>query len=343
MELSLKHGEWAVVEGTHRVAGRPRLVRAAEWIASRVTRPRGGYFNAGIERSVCRAIYEAASRQTLYRFAPPPPFRLASVGRGVHADEYCFRSPFVSHLARRNEGHLRYYRRHGTRHPLLVLNPDWGRFSARVVERTLVRALLAAGFDVAVPTVPGIGRRAAPEDQRAGWAASVGGALSAIVQLVHDDVAIEAWARELGYHAVAASGIGIGGTAAAVLAATTTRFEAYVPMLAGAHPGRLWLAPRPLAGAVATRALARAGVRRRESLARLFDPVAPIRLAAPRARERCAVIGLRFDTVVRADDVRELAHHWNVAPRWLPRARVELPLCARDLARTLSRVAQRIR
>jgi hypothetical protein len=53
------------------------------------------------------------------------------------------------------------------------------------------------------------------------------------------------------------------------------------------------------------------------------------------------VIGLRFDTVVHADDVRELAYHWRIAPRWLPRARVELPLCAADLAHMLSRIVQR--
>jgi hypothetical protein len=109
-------------------------------------------------------------------------------------------------------------------------------------------------------------------------------------------------------------------------------------MLAGPHPGRLWLPPRTLARAVNRRALARTGVRQRRTLVRLFDPVAPERLPPPRRRHRCAVIGLGFDTLVPAADVRDLALHWRVAPLWLPRCHVELPICAGDLAAVLARV-----
>jgi hypothetical protein len=190
-----------------------------------------------------------------------------------------------------------------------------------------------------VPVAPGNGTRRAAEDRRRGWAHTVGAALSAIVQLVHDNVAIEAWARERGYRTVIASGLDVGGTVVAVLAATTACFDGYVPMLAGAHPGRLWLPPRPLARAVYGRALARAGLRSRRSLARLFDPVAPLRLPPPRVRRRCAIVALRADTVVLPGDVHDLAVHWGVRPQWIGGARSDLPAHAQAIAALLARLA----
>src|SRR6185295_11166365 len=130
--------------------------------------------------------------------------------------------------------------------PLVVWNHGTSA-CARLIERLFVTRLLAAGLDVAVPVAPGVGNRRDVRGLGRHWAATVGAAVSAIVQLVHDNVAIESWARGQGYRIVAVSGIGIGGTVAALLAATTARFDAYVPMLAGAHPGRLWLPPRTLA------------------------------------------------------------------------------------------------
>jgi hypothetical protein len=316
-----------------RVLRRPRLVRAAEWLLPVGARLlHGGYFSHGLERRVCRVIHRAAARGTLYGFAPPPPLtRVAAGAGGRRADEYRFRSPFVSHVEARNDAHLRHYRGEGAGRPLVLWNHGTGALRT-IHERLFVRRLLAGGIDVAVPVAPGFGCRRGPRDRRRGWAATVGGALSAIVQLVHDNVAVESWARGLGYRVVAVAGIGLGGVVAALLAATTTRFDVYVPMLAGAHPGRLWLPPRALARAVDRRALMRAGIRNGRTLARLFDPVAPVRLARPRARLRCAIVGFSGDTLVPPADVRDLAAHWRVTPTWLARAHVELPLCARDLA-----------
>lgn len=310
-----------------------------EWGRPYLARARGeGYFASGVDEGVCRALHDGARRQTLYRFAPPPPFRSGARGRRPgEGDEYSFRSPFVSHLRARNDAFIRHHG--GGRRLLVVLNAVDPTVSGRFVEHTLVAALVDAGVDVVVPTVPGTGRRRAPEDRRHGWAHTVGAALSAIVQLVHDDVAIEAWARERGYATVVTTGLGMGGTVAALLAATTTRFDAYVPMLAGAHPGRAWIPPRALARAVHARAIARAGVRCRRVLARLFDPVAPLRLPPPRAAERCAIVALRHDRVVPAPDVQDLADHWKRPVHWLPYARRELPRHARELAALVVRAA----
>lgn len=316
------------------------LVRAAEWLLPWGTRLfHGRYFRAGVERGVCRAIHHAAARGTLYRFAPPPPLALAARGRGqLGADEYRFRSPFVSHLASRNRASLRHYRSRRGAGRLVILNHGTGLFARALLERYVVRRLLAAGIDVAVPVAPGCGGRRSLHDRSLGWAATVGAALSAMVQLVHDTVAVETWARGLGYHTVVVSGVGLGGTVAAVLAATSGRFDACVPMLAGAHPGLLWLPPRTLARAVHRRALARAGVRRGRTLVRLFDPVAPRRLPRPRTARPCAVVGLAFDTLVPPADVEALAAHWGVAPLWLPRCHVELPACGGELAAIVARI-----
>jgi hypothetical protein len=339
MELILKQGRWATAERRPRAAHRPRLLRAVEWLLPwGAWLLRGGYFCDGVERGVCRAIHRAAARGTLYSFAPPPPLKLVAHGRGRWAaDEYRFRSPFVSHIAQRNQAYVRHYQCGARHRPLLIVNHGTGSFAA-LLERYFLGRLLAAGLDVAIPVAPGFYRRRGAGDHRGGWAATVGAALSAMVQLVHDNVAVESWARGRGYRTVAVSGIGLGGTVAAVLAATTARFDAAIPMLAGAHPGRLWLPPRALARAVDRRALARAGVRHARTLVRLFDPVAPVRLPRPRLREHCAVVGLRFDTLVPAADVRDLAAHWRVAPLWLSRCHVELPRCAGELVAIVTRL-----
>jgi hypothetical protein len=312
-------------------------VRALEWLIPCGARLlRGRYFRRGLDRAACRAIHRAAALGTLYGFAPPPPFTLVWPGRGrLAGDEYRFRSPFAGVPAAGDEARVRHFRRDARDapdRPLVVLNPGTGAV-AGVLARRLTGRLLAAGADVAVPLAPGRRRGGGA------WAATVGGALSAIVRLVHENVAVEAWARRLGYRTVAAAGLGLGGTVAALLAATTTRFDAYVPMLAGAHPGRLWLPPSALARAVDGRALARAGVRRGRALARLFDPVAPVLLPPPRQGERCMVVGFRYDTLVAPPDVRALAAHWRAPLRWVPRARVELPLCAAELAAVLAEAA----
>lgn len=335
MELVLRQGRWAA-EDARRRAGRPRLVRALEWALPWGARLRGGYFHAGVERAACRVIHRAARRGVLYQFAPPPPLRAVAAGGGGRVSEYRFRSPFTSHIPERNEATVRHYRCGALRRPLVIWNHGTGSF-ARLLERLFVARLLAAGVDVAVPVAPGFEGRRGMRGLGRRWAATVGSALSAIVQLVHDNVAVESWARACGYRTVAVSGIGIGGTVAAVLGATTARFDACVPMLAGAHPGRLWLPPRALARAVSRRALARAGLRRARTLVRLFDPVAPERLPPPRRRRHCAIVGLGFDTLVPAADVRGLALHWRVPPLWLPRCHVELPACAADLAAIVAR------
>jgi hypothetical protein len=253
-----------------------------------------------------------------------------------------FRSPFVSPWRERNDGCVRLHRDGAGRRPLVVVNVGGGSLAHLLLERALVAPLIAAGLDVALSLAPGAGQRRTPDDRRQGWAHTVGAALSAMVQLVHDNVAIEAWARDHGYRTVVVTGVGVGGTVAAVLAATTSRFDAYVPVLTGAHPGRLWMPPRPLARAVHAGALARAGLSSCRALARLFDPVAPNRLPPPRARHRCAVVGLRFDTMVPIDDVRDLAAHWGLAPRWIPRSSAELGRWPRELAAILARVARSV-
>ena len=319
----------------------PRLVCAVESLLPWGARFWRGYFRDGVDRGVCRAIHRSAARGTLYSFGPPPPLTLVAHARGRWAaDEYRFRSPFVSHIAARNQAYVRHYQCGARRRPLLIVNHGTGAFAA-VLERYFLERLLAAGLDVAIPVAPGFSRRRGTGDHRGGWAATVGAALSAMVQLVHDNVAIESWARARGYRTVAVSGIDLGGTVAAVLAATTARFDAVIPVLAGAHPGRLWLPPRALARAVNRRALERAGVRHARTLVRLFDPVAPARLPRPRVCERCALVGLRFDTFVPAADVRDLAVHWGVAPLWLPRRHVELPRCAGELAAIITRMTLR--
>jgi hypothetical protein len=174
------------------------------------------------------------------------------------------------------------------------------------------------------------------------WARSIGHALATIVRRVHDGVAVEAWARALGYRTVLATGIGIGGTVTALRAATTSRFDGCVPILAGTHPGRLWLPPRALARAADHAALARDDVRQPRTLLRLFDPVAPGRLPAPRKRDGCAVVGFRYDVQVPPADVQALADHWRVRPVWLERSHVELPASARTLATVVAHAAATI-
>jgi len=326
--------------GAMRVATRwPRLrIAVGRLVPWRLRLSRGGYFRDGIDRSVCRAIHRAAARGTLYSFAPPPPLTLVAHGQGQWAaDEYRFRSPFVSHIAERNQAYVRHFRCGARRRPLVIVNPGPTAFAA-VPERHFLGCLLAAGLDVAIPIAPGFRQRCGAGDHRGGWAATVGAALSAMVQLVHDNVAVEAWARGCGYRTVAVSGIELGGTVAAVLAATTARFDAAIAVLAGAHPGRLWLPPRVPGRAVNRRALERAGLRHARTLVRLFDPVAPVRLPPPRLRERCALVGLRFDTLVPAGDVRDLAVHWRVAPLWLGCSHDELPRRAGELAAIITRV-----
>jgi hypothetical protein len=217
------------------VCERPRILRALEWLLPCSARLlRGGYFRRGIERAVCRAIHLAAARGTLYRFGPPPPLTVVARGRGRWgADEYRFRSAFVSHIAERNQAYVRHYRcgaRRGGTPPIgappigtpriVILNHGTGSF-ATLLESAFIARLLAAGLDVALVAAPGFYRRRPRCDLRRQWATSVGAALSALVQLVHDDVAVEAWARRVGYRTVAVSGIGIGGTVAAVAASAS--------------------------------------------------------------------------------------------------------------------------
>lgn len=344
MRYGGKRCAWALVAEPRVEAGSPCWAGATEWLLPYMARAAGGYFAAGVAPAVCAAIHDAARRQALFRFAPPPPFRLVAPARRARAaDVYAFRSPFVSAWRERNDAVMYYFRDGAAGRPLVVLNPAEGALARVLLVRDFVRPLLAAGVDVAVPIAPGSGERRAPEDRRRGWAHSVGAALSAIAQLVHDNVAVEAWGRERGYDIIVASGVGRGGTVSAILAATTTRFDAYVTTLAGAHPGRVWAPPRALAGAVHARALARDGVRHRGALARLFDPVAPLRLPPPRVRARCTVVGLRRDPVVPALDVRELARHWEVEVRWLHRGRGEVRRYTRELAAVVAGVARRAR
>src|SRR6185369_5997876 len=112
-----------------------------------------------------------------------------------------------------------------------------------------------------------------------------------------------------------------------------------VPMLAGAHPGRLWLPPRTLARAADVMALARDDVRQARTLLRLFDPVAPARLPPPRRRGTGAVVGFRWDGIVLPAEVQALADHWHVRPVWLARRRSELPATMRALATVVAHTA----
>jgi len=342
VDRGLPSGSWTGYRPARLPVRASPLARAGAHLLPYAAAARGRYFSSGVDRALCRALHDAARARTLYRFGPPPPLRL-SAQRDAH-DAYAFRSPFASPWRARNDACAQLHREPSGRRALVVVNVVGHSLTRWVLVRTMVTALRARGLDVAVPVAPGGGSRRTPEDRRLGWAHSVGAALVALVQLVHDNVALESWARELGYGTIIVTGLGLGGTVAAVLAATTSRFDAYVPVVAGAHPGRLWMPPRPLARAVHAGALARGGLRSRRALARLFDPVAPNRLPPPRARERCLVVGLRYDPLVPVDDVRDLGTHWGVEPRWIARGGVELGRWPRELAAMIATfVARRAR
>jgi hypothetical protein len=327
-------GEWSVA-----AIARPGWVRFAERLAPVGARLFGRrHFHGGVDRVACRALHGAAARGSLYGFAPPPHFTRVTRGRGRRPiDVHRGRAPLVNGLAAVGESILQHHRGGGTRGTLVVLNRGTGLL-ADVVARRLAVALVTVGFDVGVPVARGRGDGAGDGD----WARSIGSALATIVRRVHDGIAVEAWARQLGYRTVIATGIGIGGTVTALLAATTSRFDACIPILAGAHPGRLWLPPRALARAVDHGALARDDVRHARTLLRLFDPVAPGRLPSPRRREGYAVVGFRHDAQVPPADVQALAHHWHVRPVWLDRCHVELPGCTRTLATIIAHAAASI-
>lgn len=326
--------EEAAATGT---VGRPVWVRMAEGLAPVGARLFGRrHFRGGVDRVACRAVHGAAARGALFGFAPPPHFTRIARGRGRRpVDVYRGRSALVSAVGPTGETYLRHHRGGGTRGTLVVVNRGTGLL-ADLVARRLAAALVATGFDVAIPTTA-----SADDETRDGdWARSVGSALVTIVRRVHDGAAVETWARQLGYRTVIATGVGIGGTVTALLAATTSRFDGCVPILAGAHPGRLWVAPRALARAADHAALARDDVRQIRTLLRLFDPIAPGRLPAPRQRIGCAVVGLRYDRQVPPADVQALAHHWQIRPVWLARCHVELPLCSRTLATVIAHAAR---
>jgi hypothetical protein len=290
------------------------------------------YFRSGVDRAACRAVHGAAARGSLYGFAPPPHFTPIARGRGRRpVDVYRGRAPLVSGLAGGGEMRVHHHRGSGTRGTLVVVNRGAGAFADRIACR-LARQLAGVGFDVAIPFGAG-----EPGDRE--WNRSVGTVLATIVRRVHDGAAVEAWGRQLGYRSVIATGIGLGGTATALLAATTSRFETCVPILAGAHPGRLWLPPRALARATDLAALARDDVRQARTLLRLFDPVAPSRLPPPRRRGSGAVVGFRYDSVVFPAEVQALADHWHVRPVWLARCRIELPASMRALATVVAHTA----
>jgi hypothetical protein len=307
---------------------RSAWVRSAEWLVPMGARLFGRrHFRTGVDRAACRTLYVAAARGALYAFAPPSPFTRVTRGRGRRpVDVYRGRAPMVSGLGGAGDIRLEHRRGAGGRGALVVVNRGVGA-GAEIVARRLAAHLVTIGFDVVLPGAGG----AEGADERE-WARSIAAVLGRIVRGVHEGVAIESWARQLGYRSVVATGIGLGGTVAALLAATTSRFDAVVPILAGAHPGRLWLPPRALARSIDVAALARDDVRQPRTLLRLFDVVAPGRLAPPRRREGLAVVGLRYDTHVPPSDVQALADHWRVRPVWLARAHVELPACARALA-----------
>ena len=319
---------------------RPGWVRIAERMAPLGARLFGRrHFRGGVDRVACRAVHGAAVRGSLYGFAPPPQFTRVACGRGRRpVDIYRGRAPLVNGLAATGETILRHYCGGGTRATLVVLSRGTGLL-ADVVAHRLAAALVATGFDVAVPGSGAPGDGGGDGD----WARSIGTALATIVRRVHDGVAVEAWGRQLGYRAVVATGIGIGGTVTALLGATTSRFDACIPILAGTHPGRLWLPPRALARAADHGALARDDVRQVRTLLRLFDPVAPGRLPSPRRREGCVVVGFRYDTQVPPADVQALANHWHVRPVWLDRCHVELPACTRTLATIVAHAAANAR
>jgi hypothetical protein len=249
-------------------------------------------------------------------------------------DVYRGRAPLVNGLASIGDTSLRHHRGPGAPSALVIVSRGVG-VVADLVARRLAGALVRVGFDVAIPT---------PDPRRSGgdalWAQSVGRALVTIVRRVHEGVAAEAWARQLGYRTLIATGVGIGGTVTALLGATTSRFDACVPILAGAHPGRLWLPPRGLARAADHAALARDGVRDARTLLRLFDPVAPGRLPAPRRRDACTVVGLRYDRQVPPRDVQALADHWKTRAVWLERSHVELAISVRALATVVAHAAR---
>ncbi len=315
---------------------RPAWVRAAERLAPIGARLFGRrHFRGGVDRVACRAVHGAAARGSLFAFAPPPFFTRVASGRGrCPVDVYRGRPPLVSGLAATGELCLRHHRGSGSRGALVVVNRGTGLLADRIARR-LAAALVTIGFDVVVPSA----QHPAERDGDGEWARSVGGELTTVVRRVHDAVAGEAWARQLGYRSVLATGIGIGGTVTALLAVTTSRFDGCVPVLAGAHPGRLWLPPRGLARAADHDALARDDVRHARTLLRLFDPIAPGRLPAPRRRDGCAVVGLRYDRQVPPADVQALADHWRVRSVWLDRSHVELPLCGRALASIVAHAA----
>ncbi len=312
--------------------GRPGWVRLAEGLSPVGARLFGRrHFRDGVDRAACRTIHAAVARGTLYGFAPPPHFTRIATGRGRRpVDVYRGRAPCVNGLGTGGESTLHHHRSGGARGALVVVNRGTGLL-ADLIARRFAAALVAVGFDVAIPALAA--------DDEGDWARSIGLALATIVRRVHQGVAVEAWARALGYRTVLATGVGIGGTVTALLAATTSRFDGCVPVLAGAHPGRIWLPPRALARAADHAALARDDVRQPRTLLRLFDPVAPARLAAPRRRDGAAVVGFRYDTQVPPADVQALADHWRVRPVWLERCHVELPMCARTLATVVAHTA----
>jgi hypothetical protein len=315
---------------------RPRWVRVAEGLAPIGARLFGRrHFRGGVDRAACRAVHAAAARGSLYAFAPPPHFARVTRGRGRRpVDVYRGRAPLVSGLATSGELALHHHRGAGARGALVVVTRGAGLL-ADLVARRYARALVAVGFDVVIAGTPAsVEGRPAHE-----WAHTVGGALATIVRRVHEGVAVEAWARQLGYRSVIATGVGIGGTVSALLAVTTSRFDACVPVLAGAHPGRLWLPPRGLARAADHDALARDDVRHARTLLRLFDPVAPARLPSPRRRDGCVVVGFRYDHQVPPADVQALADHWRVRSVWLDRCHVEVPRCGRALASIVAHAA----
>ncbi len=327
-----------VAEAPRRVAiARPSWVRVAERLAPVSARLLGGrHFRNGVDRAACRAVHGAATRGSLYAFAPPPHFTRVARGRGrCPVDLYRGRAPLVNGLASIGETSLRHHRGSGARDAVVVLSLGTGLL-AGLVGRRFARALVRIGFDVVIPCA-----EARDDGSRGGWANSVGSVLATIVRRVHVGVAAEAWARQRGYRTVVATGVGIGGTVTALLAVTTARFDACVPILAGAHPGRLWLPPRGLARAADHGALARDDVRHARTLLRLFDPVAPSRLPGPRRRDDCAVVGLRYDRHVPPPDVQALADHWRVRSVWLERAHVELPLAVGALASVVAHAARR--